>query len=93
MTRGTRETAWRRWQEGEPGDVRSRAPCERQPSSPAQGPAFVHQERWIPPPEMPSAETFEGLVYSFRKRYYFFVVIIALTVLSTCQELFYLLHL
>ena len=45
VTRGTRETAWGRWQEGEPGDVRSCAPCERQPSSPAQGPAFVHQVR------------------------------------------------
>ena len=36
VVRGTKKTAWRRWQEAETGGVRSRARCE-QLSSPAQG--------------------------------------------------------
>ena len=49
-------------------------------------------ERWSPLPELSSAETLEGFVYSFHERYYFFVVMIAFSVLSACQALFDLLH-
>lgn len=44
-------------------------------SSPAKGPVICSfSESGIPPPELPSDETWDYFVYSFHKRYYFFAV-------------------